>query len=193
MPTRHGGSCMNQDSTFERRSARRTTTVPCSSTACSWKTPFARSAPTVLIFCMDGSRVLVSAIQLWHIDAGRGPSTPSLREAKRRSNPADAAMDCFAALAMTVLASHGKDGRARRLAPFEIAMRLRRVLQRVGLVDGNLDGAAGDDVEELLRHGDEIRALGGVGVESWPREVERALAGEDVDVERLDLAGRRAE
>src|SRR5260221_14056613 len=75
MPTRHGGSCMNQDSTFERRSARRTTTVPCSSTACTWKTPFARSTPTVLIFFMDGSRVLVSAIQLWHIDAARGPST----------------------------------------------------------------------------------------------------------------------
>src|SRR5260370_39402083 len=79
MPTRHGGSCTNQDRNFDRRSARRTTTVPCSSTACTWKTPFARSTPTVLIFFMDGSRVLVSAIQLWHIDAVRGPSTPSLR------------------------------------------------------------------------------------------------------------------
>src|SRR5260370_21236081 len=79
MPTRHGGSCTNQDRNFDRRSARRTTTVPCSSTACTWKTPFARSTPTVLIFFMDGSRVLVSAIQLRHIDAVRGPSTPSLR------------------------------------------------------------------------------------------------------------------
>src|SRR5260370_15264583 len=81
MPTRHGGSCTNQDRNFDRRSARRTTTVPCSSTACTWKTPFARSTPTVLTFFMDGSRVLVSAIQLWHIDAVRGPSTPSLRGA----------------------------------------------------------------------------------------------------------------
>src|SRR5438552_1654901 len=29
---------------------------------------------------MDGSRVLVSPIQLWHIDAVRGPSTPSSRD-----------------------------------------------------------------------------------------------------------------
>src|SRR5258707_10356870 len=86
MPTRHGDSCANQDSNFDRRSARRTTTVPCSSTACTWKTPFARSTPTVLIFFMDGSRVLVSAIQLWHIDAARGPSTPSLRAAREATH-----------------------------------------------------------------------------------------------------------
>src|SRR4051794_2715874 len=93
------------------------------------------------------------------------PTAPSLREAQRRSNPfRRRGLDCFASLAMTALrGSHGEDGRARRLTPFEIAMRLRRVLQRIGLVDGDLDRAAADDVEELLRHGDEILALGGVG------------------------------
>src|SRR5260370_27780019 len=96
-------------------------------------------------------------------------------------------------LAMTAgVASYSKNSRSRGLAGLEIAMCLRRVLQRVGLVDGDLDGAAADDLEEFLRHGDKILAVGGVGVERRPRQVERALAGEDVHVKRIDLAGPRA-
>src|SRR5258706_9630190 len=42
----------------------------------------------MLISPMDGSlRLVESTSPVWHIDAVRGPSTPSLRGAKRRSNP----------------------------------------------------------------------------------------------------------
>src|SRR5258708_5460342 len=97
-------------------------------------------------------------------------------------------------LAMTAGgASYRKNSRSRGLAGLEIAMRLRRVIQRIGLVDGDLDGAAADHLEELLRRGDEVLALCSVGVERRPRQIERALAGEDVHVKRIDFAGCCAE
>ncbi|HZR88213.1 MAG TPA: hypothetical protein VFB02_15500, partial [Bradyrhizobium sp.] len=52
----------------------------------SWNTFFAKSKPIVVIFIMDGSLCLVdSTPPVWHIDAVRGPSTPSLRA--KRSDP----------------------------------------------------------------------------------------------------------
>jgi hypothetical protein len=45
--------------------------------------------PTVLTFFMGGSRVLVLAIQLWHIDAVRGPSTPSFETALEHAEIGD--------------------------------------------------------------------------------------------------------
>src|SRR5258707_10956575 len=150
MPTRHGGSCTNQDRNFDRRSARRTTTVPCSSTACTWKTPFARSTPTVLIFFMDGSRVLVSAIQLWHIDAGRGPSTPSLlRPSLLRQGDAEIglAAETVDLVADDILADRRESLRVGeqhaadivledRLGVTVEAVAFRLVVARIGVADG---------------------------------------------------------
>src|SRR5262249_7393898 len=79
-------------------------------------------------------------------------------------------------------------GRAGRLAALEIPMGLCRVLQRVFLVDRNLDLAAPDHVEQLLGRREQILALGRVGVERGPRDVERALLREDAEIERLDRA-----
>src|SRR6267154_1108753 len=47
---------------------------------------------------------------------------------------------------------------SRRLYPVDIAMRPRRVLQRVGLVYRDLDGAAGDGRSEERRVGKECRS-----------------------------------
>src|SRR6185369_3583426 len=78
MPTRHGDSLANHVTTVPRRKLRRTTTSPHRLTPCTWNTRFARSRPIVLISSMDGSLKLDNyAAQLWHIDAVRGPSTPS--------------------------------------------------------------------------------------------------------------------
>jgi hypothetical protein len=78
IPIRHGGSWAKYAKTRARRSARQTTVSPTASTPCTWNTFFARSRPIVLTSLMDGSRPLVSlTTQLWHIDAVRGPSTPS--------------------------------------------------------------------------------------------------------------------
>src|SRR5208282_6236897 len=77
MPIRQGGSLPNQPSTWPRRRLRRTTVSPDPSIPCTSKTFFARSRPIVLICFMDGSCCWCSITQLWHIDAVRGPSTPS--------------------------------------------------------------------------------------------------------------------
>src|SRR5208282_894222 len=77
MPIRQGGSLPNQPSTWPRRRPRRTTGSPDPSIPCTSKTFFARSRPIVLICFMDGSCCWCSITQLWHIDAVRGPSTPS--------------------------------------------------------------------------------------------------------------------
>ena len=68
-------------------------------------------------------------------------------------------------------------------------MGFRRVLQRIGLVHLDLDRARFDDVEQLLGHRDEVFALGSIGVERRTGDVERALAGEQAEIERLDRAG----
>src|SRR6267142_2958464 len=82
----------------------------------------------MLISPMDGSlRLVESTSPVWHIDAVRGPSTPSLRA--KRSNPfsrSEQEMDCFVADAsrndeLTILAS--------QLPP------IRRVIR---LIDGEL-------------------------------------------------------
>src|SRR4030095_11371864 len=82
MPTRQGASLPKYANTCERRSVRRTKTSPAPSTPCTWKTFFAKTSPIVLTLFMDGLRSLVLAItQPWHIDAVRGPSTPSMTDA----------------------------------------------------------------------------------------------------------------
>src|SRR5262245_39130113 len=60
------------------------------------------------------------------------------------------------------VASGNEDRRSRGLARLEIAVRLRRVLEGVAVVDLDLHLAGGDDVEEVFRAGDEVVALGGV-------------------------------
>src|SRR5260221_166136 len=173
MPTRHGGSCMNQDSTFERRSARRTTTVPCSSTACTWKPPFARSTPTVLIFFMDGSRVLVSAIQLWHIDAGRGPSTPSWR-AEGEAIHGAAALDRFAAARLAMTAMGRLRLAARGVEAPGAAAGGREIEEDEAIEDGRV--AAVGDREEAVRRGRHE-----IGDRHVAAEDEADRAGEETD------------
>ena len=68
-------------------------------------------------------------------------------------------------------------------------MGFRRVLQRIGLVHFDLHRTRFDDVEQLLGHRDEVFALGSIGVERRTGDVERALAGEQAEIERLDRAG----
>src|SRR5215471_5830687 len=78
MPTRQGGSWAKNASTLRRRSERRSTTVSCPSTPCTSNTVLAKSRPILITCVMDGPLQLDIAIaQLWHIDAVRGPSTPS--------------------------------------------------------------------------------------------------------------------
>ena len=48
-------------------------------------------------------------------------------------------------------------------------------------------------LEQLFRHGDEVFALGGIGIECRAGDVERSLLREQAKVERLDVAGRLAE
>src|SRR5580698_3243837 len=91
------------------------------------------------------------------------------------------------------LPSHREDRRARGLARLQIAMGLGRVLQRIGLVDLDLDGAGFDDLEEIPRHRQHVGALGGIGVERRPREEERALLREDAEIDRRDGPGSLAE
>ena len=54
-------------------------------------------------------------------------------------------------------------------------MRLRGVLQRVLLVDRDFHLAAGDHVEQILGGGEQVLALGGVGVQRRARREQRAL------------------
>src|SRR5688500_1588826 len=83
----------------------------------------------------------------------------------RRSNPAESWR--YAPL--------GKQNRAARRAPrLEIAMRLRRVAQRVRLVDGDLDLAALDEPEKLSCAGVECARLANEIVQRRPRDVQRA-------------------
>src|SRR5215472_3436436 len=68
-----------------------------------------------------------------------------------------------------------EDRRPGRLTRLEVAVRLRGVLQRVPVVDLDLHLPGGHDVEEVLRAGDEVVALRGVGHQGRPGNVERAL------------------
>src|SRR3954454_17477878 len=79
IPTRQRGSFQKNASNCARRSCSRTTVAPSASTPCTWKTCFAKSNPTVVISPMDGSLFAGCFEQpaLWHLDAARGPSTPS--------------------------------------------------------------------------------------------------------------------
>src|SRR5689334_22105078 len=90
-------------------------------------------------------------------------------------------------------ASHGKHGRAGGLAVLQVAVSLRGVAQWVALVDLDLDGALQHDVEELAGGGQQILARGGVGVERRAGQEQRALAGEDADIDRADRPGRLTE
>src|SRR5271165_7410287 len=79
--------------------------------------------------------------------------------------------------------------RARRLAAFEVAMGLGRLLQGIALVDFYLDLAGEHDVEQILRHRHQIGALSSIGVERRAREEERALLHEDAEINRTNRPG----
>ena len=53
----------------------------------------------------------------------------------------------------------------------------------------DLHRAGFHDIEQLFRHGDEIFALGGIGVERRARHIERAFRREQAEIERIDRAG----
>src|SRR5664279_4866145 len=72
-------------------------------------------------------------------------------------------------------------------------MRLGGVLQRIGLVDLDLDSAGLHHLEQLFRHGNEALALGGIGIERRAGDEERSLLRQEAEVERLDAARRLAE
>ncbi len=86
-----------------------------------------------------------------------------------------------------------EDDRARRLAAFEIAVRLRGILQRVGVVHVDLHDALRDDVEQVVGVGQQILALGDVGAERRTRRIERPLRRQEQDVEVRDRARRVTE
>src|SRR5436305_9452231 len=86
-----------------------------------------------------------------------------------------------------------KNGRTRGLARLQVAMRLRRVAQRIGLVDRQLDDALLDDVEQFARGGQQILAAGRVGIEGRPGQEQRTLAGEDADINGADRTRGLAE
>src|SRR5262249_62417044 len=71
-------------------------------------------------------------------------------------------------------------------------MRLHRVAQRVFLIDRDLDGSFADDVKEIVGDGEEVLALGRIGVERRSCRVERALGLQNVDIERVALSRRTA-
>src|SRR5690242_1718950 len=78
--------------------------------------------------------------------------------------------------------------RPRRLARFEVAMRLGRVPERVAVVDFDFHLARAHDFEQILGGGQEIVALGGIGRQGRSREVERALLRKRPQLERRDCA-----
>ncbi len=77
----------------------------------------------------------------------------------------------------------GHHDRAGGFAAFEIAVALHGVFQGVGVVDVDLDDALGDDIEQVVGGLEQFGARGGVGDECRARDVERALAGEQAEIE----------
>src|SRR6185369_8723720 len=86
-----------------------------------------------------------------------------------------------------------QDRRPARLAGFEIAMRLGRVLEGVALLDFDLHLAALDHIEQLARGSLELRAIGDVIEQRRPGQEQRALLGEDSGREGIDGPRRIAE
>src|SRR5262249_2465820 len=80
---------------------------------------------------------------------------------------------------------HRGSGKPPRL---EGAVRRRRVAQRVGRADLHLEDAAQHEAEELLAWRREAAALGDVVAEPRTRHRERAVLGEEQQVERRDVA-----
>src|SRR6185369_4796167 len=76
-----------------------------------------------------------------------------------------------------------QDNGAGRVAAFHVLVRLPGFLQRILVFDRYLDGAGADLLEQVLGHGHQVLALGGVVVERRPRGEERTLGLQDVDVE----------
>lgn len=90
MPTRHGLNFVKKGMTWLRRSVRRNTATPASSTPCTWKKFLARSRPIVVISMADGSHCswLLTAITLWRFDAVSGSHPPHLLCALRAGKAA---------------------------------------------------------------------------------------------------------
>jgi hypothetical protein len=100
---------------------------------CTRKTPFAKSIATVLTCCMDGSPSLALwKPKLWHIDAVRGRSTPSLRGAQR---PALGRRARDEAIHIAAPGSPWASWPSRRLC--EGARRCPGCMRRVGPFGGN--------------------------------------------------------
>src|SRR6266852_272812 len=86
-----------------------------------------------------------------------------------------------------------QNARARGAAAFEVAMRLLRVLERIFLVHRDLHRPARNHVEQVVRGLEQVLALGDIVVERRTGGEQRALGLQNVDVEGIDRAGRRAE
>jgi hypothetical protein len=85
----HGGSLTKAAflSATPRRSFFSRTGLSAASTPCTWKTDLDVSTPTLITSFMDGLLQLVCNDPAWHIDAVRGPSTPT--EEQQRAAPRD--------------------------------------------------------------------------------------------------------
>src|SRR5204862_4149197 len=71
--------------------------------------------------------------------------------------------------------AYGQDRRAGRAARLEVAMRVRRVAQRIALADVDADAARGDVVEQLAGKRGLLGRIGDVVGERRARDVQRAL------------------
>ena len=65
-------------------------------------------------------------------------------------------------------------------------MRLLRILERIFLIHRNLDRAACDHLEQLIRRLEQVLALGGIIVERRTSGEQRALRLQNIDVEGVD-------
>ena len=63
--------------------------------------------------------------------------------------------------------SNNQYGRSRRLACFNGAMRLRRILESVGLIDFYPHGAALDHFEQIMGRGKEFGSRARIRREGW--------------------------
>src|SRR5690606_3598395 len=86
--------------------------------------------------------------------------------------------------------SRQQNGRAGRPPPFELAVRIRDALERIGLPDLDAHVAALDPREELPAALLELRSLANEVEERRPRHVQRAALRELERRERLDRPGR---
>src|SRR3712207_8106297 len=86
-----------------------------------------------------------------------------------------------------------QDELARRPAPFEVFVGPRRVLERVGAADPDVEVALADPGKEALRAPQELLAGARVVDERRAGDVEAALLVQDLEVEGRDLPARPAE